>query len=56
VRVRTATAETVQAVAADDSLPRRVVAADFNVPLSEGTLADLIDASAPVVELRMETP
>ena len=38
------------------SLPRKVVAADFNVPLDEGTVADLIDAAAPVVELRMETP
>jgi NADH-quinone oxidoreductase subunit G len=56
VRVRTATASTVQTVVADDSLPRKVVAADFNVPLDEGTIADLIDASAPVVELRLETP
>ena len=56
VRVRTATTSTVQTVVADDSLPRKVVAADFNVPLDEGTIADLIDASVPVVELRMETP
>ncbi|HEY5097782.1 MAG TPA: hypothetical protein VII46_07020, partial [Acidimicrobiales bacterium] len=56
VRVRTASASTVLTVVADDSLPRQVVAADFNVPLDEGTIADLIDASAPVVELRMETP
>ena len=41
---------------ADDALPRRVVAADFNVPLDEGTVADLIDATAPVVDVRMETP
>ena len=41
----------------DPSLPRKVVAADFNVPLDgEGTVADLIDAGAPVVEVRMETP
>jgi hypothetical protein len=33
-----------------------VVAADFNVPLDEGTVADLIDSAGPVVELRMETP
>jgi predicted molibdopterin-dependent oxidoreductase YjgC len=56
VRVRTAATESVLTVAADDSLPRKAVAADFNVPLSEGTVADLIDVSAPVVELRMETP
>jgi 3-phosphoglycerate kinase len=43
-------------VVADASLARKVVAADFNVPLDEGTVADLIDAAAPVVELRMETP
>jgi hypothetical protein len=28
----------------DASLPRKVVAADFNVPLDDGTIADLIDA------------
>jgi NADH-quinone oxidoreductase subunit G len=56
VRVRTASVSTVLTVVADDSLPRQVVAADFNVPLDEGTIADLIDASAPVVELRMESP
>ena len=56
VRVRTASVSTVLTVVADDSLPRQVVAADFNVPLDEGTIADLIDASGPVVELRMETP
>ncbi len=36
--------------------PRKVVAADFNVPLEEGTIADLIDSAGPVVELRLETP
>jgi NADH-quinone oxidoreductase subunit G len=56
VRVRTADSSTVQTVVADASLARKVVAADFNVPLDEGTVADLIDAAAPVVELRMETP
>jgi len=56
VRVRTASASAVLTVVADDSLPRQVVAADFNVPLDEGTVADLIDAGVPVVELRMETP
>jgi len=56
VRVRTASASVVLTVVADDSLPRQVVAADFNVPLDEGTIADLIEATAPVVELRLETP
>ena len=56
VRVRTASVATVLTVVADDSLPRQVVAADFNVPLDEGTIADLIDATAPVVELRLESP
>jgi NADH-quinone oxidoreductase subunit G len=56
VRVRTAGSSTVQTVVADTSLARKVVAADFNVPLAEGTIADLIDAAAPVVELRLETP
>ena len=56
VRVRTASSSTVQTVVADASLARKVVAADFNVPLAEGTVADLIDAAAPVVELRLETP
>jgi predicted molibdopterin-dependent oxidoreductase YjgC len=56
VRVRTASATAVLAVVPDASLPRNVVAADFNVPLDEGTVADLIDVGAPVVELRMETP
>jgi predicted molibdopterin-dependent oxidoreductase YjgC len=56
VRVRTAGSSTLQTVVADASLARKVVAADFNVPLAEGTVADLIDAAAPVVELRLETP
>jgi NADH-quinone oxidoreductase subunit G len=56
VRVLTGDQSTVQTVVADASLARKVVAADFNVPLYEGTVADLIDATAPVVELRMETP
>jgi hypothetical protein len=43
-------------VVPDASLPRKVVAADFNVPLDEGTAADLIEHGSPVVELRMETP
>ncbi len=56
VRLRTASASAVVAVVRDASLPRKVVAADFNVPLDEGTVADLIDSGHPVVELRMETP
>jgi NADH-quinone oxidoreductase subunit G len=56
VRLRTASASMVAAVVPDPSLPRKVVAADFNVPLGEGTIADLIDIGAPVVEVRMETP
>ncbi|HXW38990.1 MAG TPA: hypothetical protein VEJ44_04790, partial [Acidimicrobiales bacterium] len=69
VRVRTSTAETVVVTAPDPSLPARVVATDFNVPFGESaeeaaegpgdgavrTVADLIDVSRPVVELRMET-
>jgi anaerobic selenocysteine-containing dehydrogenase len=56
VRLRTATASTVVPAVPDSSLPRKVVAADFNVPVGEGTIADLIDIGAPVVEVRMETP
>jgi len=55
VRIRTATASAEVTVLADPSLPRKVVSADFNVPLGETTVADLIDTSAPVVDLRMET-
>ncbi|MGD0881522.1 MAG: NADH-quinone oxidoreductase subunit NuoG [Acidimicrobiales bacterium] len=56
VRLRSATATTVVPVEPDPSLPRKVVAADFNVPLGETTVADLIDRAFPVVDLRMETP
>ena len=56
VRLRTGAASLVVEVAPDPSLPRKVVAADFNVPLTEGTIADLIDTGAPRVEVRMETP
>jgi hypothetical protein len=54
VRVRTASASAVLTVVPDASLPRKVVAADFNVPLDEGTVGDLIDTGSPVVELRLE--
>jgi NADH-quinone oxidoreductase subunit G len=56
VKVRTANATTEVTAIPDSSLPRKVVAADFNVPLAAGTVADLIDAFAPVTELRLETP
>ncbi len=56
VRLRSATASAVVPVEPDASLPRKVVAADFNVPLGDGTVADLIDRAFPVVDLRMETP
>ncbi len=56
VKVRTATATLVLTAQPDESLPRQVVATEHNVPLAEGTAADLVDARAPVVELRMETP
>ncbi len=59
VRLRSDSATLVLPVAPDPSLPRRVVAADFNTPLAaegDGTVADLIDVGRPVVELRMEAP
>ncbi len=56
VRLRSATTSTVVPVAPDRSLPRRVVATEFNVPFGDGTVADLIDRAFPVVDLRMETP
>jgi NADH-quinone oxidoreductase subunit G len=55
VRLRSATATLVVPVEPDPSLPRKVVAADFNVPLGDGTVADLIDQAFPVVDLRMES-
>ena len=58
VRLRSASATVVLPVAPDPSLPRRVVAAEFNIPLAADgdatTVADLIDIGQPVVELRME--
>ena len=55
VRLRSTTATLVVPVEADPSLPRKVVAADFNVTLGDGTVADLIDRASPVVDLRMES-
>ena len=45
--MRTASTSAVLAAVPDASLPRKVVAADFNVPLDEGTVADLIDVACP---------
>jgi NADH-quinone oxidoreductase subunit G len=56
VRLRSASASAIVSAVPDASLPRKVVAADFNVPMDEGTIADFIDIGGPVVELRMETP
>jgi predicted molibdopterin-dependent oxidoreductase YjgC len=56
VRLRSPSSTMVVTAVPDGSLPRKVVAADFNVPFAEGTVADLIDSDSPVVELRMETP
>ena len=55
VRLRSATASAEVPVEPDPSLPRKVVSADFNVPLGDGTIADLIDRAFPVVDLRMES-
>jgi NADH-quinone oxidoreductase subunit G len=55
VRLRSATTSAEVPVEPDGSLPRKVVAADFNVPLGDGTVADLIDRAFPVVDLRMES-
>ncbi len=55
VRLRSATASLEVPVAPDPSLPRKVVAADVNVPLGDGTVGDLIDRAFPVVDLRMES-
>ena len=55
VRLRSATASAEVPVEPDPSLSRKVVAADFNVPLGDGTVADLIDRTFPVVDLRMES-
>ena len=55
VRLRSTTATLVVPVEPDPSLPRKVVAADLNVPLGDGTVADLIDRAFPVVDLRMES-
>jgi predicted molibdopterin-dependent oxidoreductase YjgC len=56
VRVRTARDSVVVPVAADPGLARKVVATELNVPFGEVTAGDLIDATSPVVELRLETP
>jgi NADH-quinone oxidoreductase subunit G len=65
VRLRTARASLVVAAVPDATLPRKVVVTDFNVALAGGSVsgsqaegssvADLIDCTAPVTELRLET-
>lgn len=61
VRLRNASASVVVTAVPDPSLPRKVVAADFNVPLAgpsagDQSIADLIAADSAVIEVRMETP
>ncbi len=61
VKLRTASASVVVTAVPDPSLPRRVVSADFNVPLdgpdpAAGTIADLMVVGPALVEVRMETP
>ena len=41
--------------AANAAIKAKLVAADLNVPLGDGTVADLIDRAFPVVDLRMES-
>ncbi len=67
VRARSARGVAVVETVADPALPRGVVATEFNVPFAadgddlehgagDQTVADLIDATEPVTELRLETP
>jgi NADH-quinone oxidoreductase subunit G len=61
VKLRNASASVVVTAVPDPSLPRRVVAVDFNVPLDgpspeAGTIADLIAVGSALVEVTMETP
>ena len=51
----TASTPTASTAARGPGRPRKVVAADFNVPLADGTVADLVDRAFPVVDLRMES-
>ena len=58
VRLRSPRRSLEVEVRADDTLPRKVVATDVNVPLAghpEATVADLVDVGAPVTEVRLET-
>ena len=59
VRVRSARGELVLAAAADDGVPRGVVAIDFNVPGGESApgnaVATLIDSREPVTDVRLES-
>ena len=65
VRASTARAAVVVETFADSSLPRGVVATEFNVPFGDGgagdgdrphTAADLIDAGQPVTAVSLEAP
>ncbi len=61
VKLRNASSSVVVTAVPDPSLPRRVVAVDFNVPLDgpspeAGTIADLIAVGPALVEVTMETP
>jgi anaerobic selenocysteine-containing dehydrogenase len=58
VRVRSSRGSLVVPAAADPGIPRGVVAVDFNVPGAPGArnaAATLIDAAAPVTDVRLET-
>jgi len=55
IRLRTATASIDVVVDVDPTLPRKVVAADWNVPLGEVTAGALVDGRQPIVEVRLES-
>ena len=59
VRVRSARGELVLAAAADEGVPRGVVAVDYNVPGGESApgnaVATLIDSREPVTDVRLES-
>ena len=55
IRLRTATTSIDVEVDVDPMLPRKVVAADWNVPLGEVTAGVLVDGRHPVVEVRLES-
>ena len=59
VRVRSARGELVLPAAADEGVPRGVVAVDYNVPGGESVpgnaVATLIDSREPVTDVRLES-